>query len=137
MCFSVGSFLCPLWLSSYRENDVIKHLLTIEFAGGSSKNKNNLDAARALPSDENQTSSKIKLKVFPFSAHYAASRTTSSDGSKAWLDCDHGTADDLSHAVVTHSTNTFCAGKTGLQQPRPTAASAKYLQCVCFAAERG
>lgn len=103
----------------------IKHLLTIEFAGNSSKDKIIWMPLGALPSDENQTSSKIKLKAFPFSAHYAASRTTSSDGSKAWLDCDHGTADDLSHAVATYSTNTFCAGKTGLQQSRPTATSAK------------
>jgi hypothetical protein len=126
-----------LWLSSYCEKDAIKHLLTIELARNSKQRQNNLDALRALPNGENQTSSKIKLKAFPFSAHYAASRTTSSDGSKAWLDSHHGTADDLSYAVATRSTNTFSAGKTGLQQPRPTATSAKHLQRVCFAAERG
>lgn len=89
-----------------------------------------------MRTDEDETSSEIELKPFPFAAHYTASGTTSPDGSKAWLDSHYWTADDLSHTVAAHGTNTFGAGETGLEQPRPIAAGAEYLQCVCFATER-
>jgi hypothetical protein len=87
--------------------------------------------------DEDGDSSKIKLKPFPFAAHYTAPGTTSPDGSKSWLDSHYRTANDLPHTVAAHGAYTFGARETGLEKPRPTAAGAKHLQRVCFAAERG
>jgi hypothetical protein len=79
--------------------------------------ENILDVIRHLRMNEDDNSSKIKLKSFPFAAHNTAPGTTSPDGSKAWLDSHDGTANDLSNTVAAHSTNTFCAGETGLEQP--------------------
>jgi len=102
----------------------------------SERRRYTVDAIGRLCADEDEISSEIKLKPFPFTAHYTASGTTSPDGSEAWLDSHHGTADDLSYTVAAYGTNAFCAGETGLKQPRPTAAGAEYFQRVCFATER-
>jgi hypothetical protein len=87
----------------------------MELARKLSDTKISVDAIQRLRTDEDKTSSKIKLKALPFTAHYTASGTTSPHGSKTWLNSHYGTANDLSDTVATHGTNTFCAGKTSLE----------------------
>ena len=124
MAVRVVHFLCISWISSDVEEAVIECSGTIELSRMVSYGFF-LDASGRLQMDEGEESSKVELKAFPFAAHYTASRTTSPDRSKAWCDGQYGRADDLSHTVAANRANTFCAGETGLEQPRATATGAK------------
>ena len=73
-------------------------------------------------------SSKIKLDSLPLSAHDSAAGAAASHRCITWLDGDHGTADDLSHAITADATNALGASESVFQQPRPPAAGAEDLQ---------
>ena len=49
MCSQSDPSLCPLWLSSYREKDAIKHLLNDRVCWKLEQSQNHLDALGALP----------------------------------------------------------------------------------------
>jgi hypothetical protein len=58
-----------------------KWVLMVKYARNFGDGNPIVNALGQLRSDEGEGSSEIKLKPFPFSTHYAASGTTSPDGS--------------------------------------------------------
>ena len=90
-----------------------------------------------LVSPSTLSSSKVQLKSLPFSAHDSAAGASASHRCESWLDGNHWTTDDLSHAVAADTRNALGAGECILEQPRPTAAGAVDLDQIRATAKGG